>query len=861
MSRILLLCAGILFSGLTFGQYSLTVSEHATDIVPGQTTYRIYVDMVNDTDFLSSVYGNNIDPLSFSTELGFYNDPFGSTVASGVNPAFFTFFPTLAADSWITIGIDSQNTGDEVAISVVEDSSDPFVAAFQSGSDIDGQDFDLNTQTGGAWYVLNGTPNGLPNDDGQVLVMQFTALTEATFSGAFNFQIFGEGDGTTDIRKTIAFDGTGTFFQEGEGGGGPDPVLGCTDESACNFNIDATEDDGSCLALDECGVCGGDGIADGACDCDGNGPATGYDCDGNCLNDADGDGTCDEFETSGCTDASACNFNADATDDDGSCLALDECGVCGGDGIAEGECDCDGNVLDECGVCGGDGIAEGECDCDGNVVDALGVCGGSCTSDANGNGVCDDAELLGCTDATACNYDADATDDDGSCDYCSCAGEETGGGESSGYTLTVEEYANDIIPGQVTYRWYVDMANGDDFLSSVYGNDSDPLEMSTENGFYNDPFGASVATGINPAFIAVFPTIGGDSWITIGLDSQNTGDEVAISVVEDSDQPFVAAFQSGSAIDGADILLNTQTGGAWYVLNGTPNGLPDADGRVLVMQMTTSGGFSGTLNVQIFGNGIGDNDIRKTFAYDGVGTFNAAGEGGGGTGGNACGCTDDAATNYDPAAEYDDGSCEYSVPGCTDATACNYDADATDDDGSCLALDECGVCGGDGIADGACDCDGNGPATGYDCEGNCLNDADGDGTCDEFEITGCTDASACNYNADATDDDGSCLALDECGVCGGDGIADGACDCDGNGPATGYDCDGNCLNDADGDGTCDEFETSGCTDATACNYNADATDDDGSCLALDECGVCGGDGIADGACDCDGNGPCNRLRL
>ena len=27
--------------------------------------------------------------------------------------------------------------------------------------------------------------------------------------------------------------------------------------------------------------------------------------------------------------------------------------------------------LDECGVCGGDGIADGECDCDGNVEDAL----------------------------------------------------------------------------------------------------------------------------------------------------------------------------------------------------------------------------------------------------------------------------------------------------------------------------------------------------------------------------------------------------------------------------------------------------------------------------------------------------------
>ena len=78
----------------------------------------------------------------------------------------------------------------------------------------------------------------------------------------------------------------------------------------------------------------------------------------------------------GCMDDTACNYNADATDDDGSCLENDECGVCGGAGIAEGACDCDGNVLDECGVCGGAGIAEGACDCAGNVADALGVCGG-----------------------------------------------------------------------------------------------------------------------------------------------------------------------------------------------------------------------------------------------------------------------------------------------------------------------------------------------------------------------------------------------------------------------------------------------------------------------------------------------------
>ena len=46
------------------------------------------------------------------------------------------------------------------------------------------------------------------------------------------------------------------------------------------------------------------------------------------------------------------------------------------------------------------------------------------------------------------------------------------------------------------------------------------------------------------------------------------------------------------------------------------------------------------------------------------------------------GCTDSAATNYDPTATTDDGSCSFS--GCTSATALNYDVNATADDGSCI---------------------------------------------------------------------------------------------------------------------------------------------------------------------------------
>ena len=46
------------------------------------------------------------------------------------------------------------------------------------------------------------------------------------------------------------------------------------------------------------------------------------------------------------------------------------------------------------------------------------------------------------------------------------------------------------------------------------------------------------------------------------------------------------------------------------------------------------------------------------------------------------GCTDNIATNYDPLANTDDGSCTY-INGCTDSDANNYDPSATKDDGSC----------------------------------------------------------------------------------------------------------------------------------------------------------------------------------
>ena len=49
------------------------------------------------------------------------------------------------------------------------------------------------------------------------------------------------------------------------------------------------------------------------------------------------------------------------------------------------------------------------------------------------------------------------------------------------------------------------------------------------------------------------------------------------------------------------------------------------------------------------------------------------------------GCTNPTATNYNPLATIDDGSCIGGLtPGCCDPTAINFDPLATCDDGSCL---------------------------------------------------------------------------------------------------------------------------------------------------------------------------------
>lgn len=254
---------------------------------------------------------------------------------------------------------------------------------------------------------------------------------------------------------------------DGSGGGGGDPVPGCTDPEAENFSLTATVDDGSCLyavtlSVDMNAPTSPDGSVFLA------GTFNGWVATVDPLSDSDGDGiwTITKVWPLGMQEYKFTTFDwADQETFAGgeSCtlttgefvnrviqvngpitaqvVCWESCEPCAGgcpidadnDGICDNVDPCVGS-LDACGVCNGPGavyscgcapIPAGDCDCNGNQLDVLGVCGGGCTADMDGDGICDDVDpCVGVLDAVgACNGSCQSdTNGNGICDVDDVAG-------------------------------------------------------------------------------------------------------------------------------------------------------------------------------------------------------------------------------------------------------------------------------------------------------------------------------------------------------------------------------------------------------------------------------------------------------
>ena len=73
----------------------------------GLTTYRLSINMVDATDRLSAVYGNNEATLSLEAPMGVFNSSMNASWnASGVNPMIVASFPELAQDTYATVRLE-----------------------------------------------------------------------------------------------------------------------------------------------------------------------------------------------------------------------------------------------------------------------------------------------------------------------------------------------------------------------------------------------------------------------------------------------------------------------------------------------------------------------------------------------------------------------------------------------------------------------------------------------------------------------------------------------------------------------------------------------------------------------------------
>ena len=409
---------------------------------------------------------------------------------------------------------------------------------------------------------------------------------------------------------------------------------------------------------------------------------------------------CDGFETVGCTDSEACNFDSTAAVDDGSCLDNDVCGDCGGSGI-------DGCTDDT--ACNFDPNATCDLDQACQTLDACGDCGGdnSCVIVQCYYSNCDNSETV-CLGGSNTIYLANAS------------------------VTMPDEYSGDVsvnLSGAPAGMTFNDIQSYD--IGPDFPDDFNHLYVSVDDTFVPGTYTFDIVftrtdgiTGsMEVTHTTTVPTV-----MCSDFDACNFSYE-AINCSDNSDCVYPDACEDCGG-DGTNGCMDDTA------CNYNPNATCDLDDACLQLDACEDCGGDGTN-----------------------------------------GCMDDTACNYNSNATCDlDQACTFSPcnPGCTDPCASNYDSTADGDDNSCQPYDitcpenTCfsiyewspDICGCQEIAvDYFCD-DENDCTVDYldeeTCE--CVNELiDGCG-----DVLGCTNVNACNYDDLANVNDDSCILPDGC---------------------------------------------------------------------------------------------------
>jgi hypothetical protein len=610
-------------------------------------------------------------------------------------------------------------------------------------------------------------------------------------------------------------------------------IDGCTDPMALNFDPAANNDDGSCA------YCTGNWVT-----------LNMYDSFGDGWNGATYLIT-DAFTG----DTAAIGGLASGAFELGTVCINDGCYIITvGGGTFDSEITFDFDTTLVGAVAGTYNVTVGNATCLTGCMDPV-----ACNYDATAtidDGTCESISCYGCMDPAAFNYDATMTYDDGSCLYCSLTSSgivtnDTGAGDGSidftvdnSYCVTTTDLFVSVAGGNGQ--------NGNAF--NIINTSGAPLYI---DGFSQGP--GSGNTAVLGAVVEVFCaygdyTVGTPSWTSVASATVDLTPSLTTGYVQ------IAGGITIPAGGTYGFWVGRSDGGTVQYTNGT--GTVGVTPWSSDANMTVTEGHGGTyptgLNFSprnwngtvhygdplavtstfVWSNGDTTEDVDNLTA----GTYTVTA-----TDCYGCtvtdtftvivsidpGCTDPLAFNYDPTANTDDGSCVPFINGCTDPLAVNYDATANVDDGSCnyctdnslfITVDgglwqgevswsiteysTPGVAlasGGAPYAAAACLVDGCYQVTMFDSFGDGWNgnviditDAAGNliatgtlatGSAGDFTFSlgtgvcptpGCTDPMAANYDPAATIDDGSCDYL-------------------------------------------------GCTNPTATNFDPMATIDDGSC--------------------------------